>query len=65
MRSGRPVCVSLVDYPDVGQGHEVLLLEWTPDGVRFYDPNDPSADVARSRAWFEAHWLGRSVLLGP
>jgi hypothetical protein len=65
MRSGRPVCVSLVDYPNVGQCHEVLLLEWDVEEVRFYDPNDPAEDQVRSRAWFEAHWLGRSVLLGP
>ncbi len=45
--------------------HAVLVTEYNDKVVRFYDPNKIEKIWTCSRLWFDAYWLGGSIVILP
>jgi hypothetical protein len=57
--------VGLMNYPRKGDYHMVTLTELTKDKFYFIDNLGECNRYEASRAWFDAHWSGYTILVYP
>jgi hypothetical protein len=57
--------VGLKNYPNYGNYHMVTLTEITKDKFIFVDNNGECNREEKTRAWFDEHWSGYTIMVIP
>lgn len=61
----QPVVVGMLNYPDQGGYHAVVVTSFTDKEVKFVDPNDDKYIYGMTPAQFKTHWDGFCLIFKP
>lgn len=61
----QPAVVGMLNYPDHGGYHAVVVISFTDKEVKFVDPNDGKYVYGMTPAQFRSHWDGFCLIFKP